>query len=539
MSNVYGFTVTSHPAKVTIELCVGEIERAVDETEAALIASNRGLYKRGGLIVGVSFDKMPTCDGGIIETEIIEERGDYALLEDVDAVGKFLTYNAKEKKLKACPPPLRLIHTLKQRRMKLRLPTLVGLINCPSIKANGDLMEEPGYDPKTGILFDPLGVVFPKAPQSPTKEMAEAELKKLGRLIGTFKFVAPKDRAVALSLILTVIARAGLPSTPLHGFDAPVAGSGKSKLVDIASILATGHEAGVTAQGEDREEAEKRLSALLMRGDPLISIDNCELPLEGVLLNQALTQTKVELRILGKSKIVTARCASQISANGNNLVVKGDLTRRSIIGRLNPHVARPELLQFNYDPIEDAKQNRGELVVAALTILRAYHVAGRPDKPAPPQGFEKWSDTVRGALVWLGVGDPTETTDRIRKTDPILRDLRIMMHAWRTAFAATPTTVNWAIAAANETVTHKIPGAVDKFKTEFTRPDLRDALMGVAGRAGRLNNQALGFWLTKHSDRIVDLSEAQQSTELFAFEAAGERQGVVLWRLIERSQEWT
>jgi hypothetical protein len=60
----------------------------------------------------------------------------------------------------------------------------------------------------------------------------------------------------------------------MHGFDAPVAGAGKSKLVDIASILARGCEAGVIAQGEDREEAEKRLSTLLMRGDPIIAIDN-------------------------------------------------------------------------------------------------------------------------------------------------------------------------------------------------------------------------------------------------------------------------
>jgi putative DNA primase/helicase len=66
---------------------------------------------------------------------------------------------------------------------------------------------------------------------------------------------------VALSLIFTGIARRGLPHAPLHGFDAPVAGSGKSMLVDIACILATGHEAGVIAQGENREEAEKRLSS--------------------------------------------------------------------------------------------------------------------------------------------------------------------------------------------------------------------------------------------------------------------------------------
>ena len=77
-------------------------------------------------------------------------------------------------------------------------------------------------------------------------------------------------------------------------------------------------------------------------------------------------------------------------------------------GRLDPKVERPELQQFDYDPIADAKDNRGELVAAALTILRAYHVAGRPGRLPQLQSFAEWSDMVRSAMVWLGVEDPVE-----------------------------------------------------------------------------------------------------------------------------------
>jgi putative DNA primase/helicase len=171
------------------------------------------------------------------------------------------------------------------------------------------------------------------------------------------------------------------------------------KLVDIVCILAAGHEAGVTAPGETREEAEKRFATLLLRGDPIIALDNSEGPLEGVVLNQALTQQWVNLRILGFSKAVWTRCAALIAATGVNLLIKGDLIRRAVVSRLDPKVERPELRQFDYDPISDAKANRGELVAAALTILRAYHVAGRPNRPPRLQGFEEWSDTVRAALV--------------------------------------------------------------------------------------------------------------------------------------------
>ena len=46
----------------TIELRIGETERVVNEIENALINSDRGLYRRGGLIVATGFDKMQTWD---------------------------------------------------------------------------------------------------------------------------------------------------------------------------------------------------------------------------------------------------------------------------------------------------------------------------------------------------------------------------------------------------------------------------------------------------------------------------------------------
>jgi hypothetical protein len=500
----------------TIKISVGETERVVDEIEAALLASDRGLYRRGGLIVATGFDRMQTWDGKTVEIQIIEERGSYALLEDIEAVAKFVRFDARDQKFKRCSPSISLALTLKQRGTRLRLPNLVALVNCPTIKANGELMNEPGFDPATGILFDPRGVNFPPIPDKPTKVMAEAALARLSGLVETFDFVSRDDKAVALSLILTAIARPGLPSAPMHGFDAPVAGAGKSKLVDIANVLATGHEAGVTAQGEDREEAEKRLSTLLMRGDPIIAIDNCERPLEGDLLNQALTQVRVNLRILGQSRAVTVRCASLVTATGNNLVVKGDLTRRSVIARLDPKVERPELRQYDYDPIADAKANRGELVAAALTILRAYHVAGRPRRPHRLQGFEQWSDTVRGALIWLGVGDPAGTMNRLRKSDPVLASLTAVLHAWHGAFGFEPVTARTAIENA-----------------EKSKPDLHDALMAVAGRGGKIDSRVLGNWLAHATDRVVNLSDDLVAQPV-AMENWGLKQGVAQWRLTIR-----
>jgi hypothetical protein len=66
------------------------------------------------------------------------------------------------------------------------------------------------------------------------------------------------------------------------------------------------------------------------------------------------------------------------------------------------------------------------------------------------------------------------------------------------------------------------------------RPGLQDALLTVAGRAGHINARALGKWLLKHAGRVVDLAGHGELPLPLAFEAAGDRQGVVLWRIAER-----
>jgi hypothetical protein len=63
-------------------------------------------------------------------------------------------------------------------------------------------------------------------------------------------------------------------------------------------------------------------------------------------------------------------------------------------------------------------------------VLRAYHVAGRPNKPPALGGFNRWSDLVRGALMWLGEADPVETMHEVRAKDPKLTLHRIVAHQW-------------------------------------------------------------------------------------------------------------
>src|SRR5262249_32006656 len=143
----------------------------------------------------------------------------------------------------------------------------------PTLRPDGSILSEPGYDPATGlILVDPP--TLPAMVDQPSRADALAALETLDALLDEFAFVDPASRSVALSAMLTAVARGAYPVAPMHVARAPTPGSGKSYLFDIVSAIAAGQPCHVIAAGRKEEETEKRLSACLLCGYSLISIDN-------------------------------------------------------------------------------------------------------------------------------------------------------------------------------------------------------------------------------------------------------------------------
>jgi putative DNA primase/helicase len=501
-----------------ISIAAGDIERIVNEVEAALIAAGRGLYQRGGKIV--TAERVPAIAAGDkkITVTSICERGDLALREDASTAAAFEKFDARADDMVTTDPPMAIIQTLQQRGGRLRFPVLAGVVHTPTMRADGSLLTKPGYDPATGLLFDPLGVTFPPIPDRPTRDDAVKALAELLYLIKEFPFVAEVHRAVAISAILTALIRRSLPTAPFHAFSAPIRGSGKSKLVDIASVIATGEEAPVINAGGDVVELEKRLVPSLLAGSPIIAIDNASRPVGGDLLCQMLTQAMVRPRILGKSETPTCPTGAFVAGTGQNFTVSGDMERRTIVSKIDPKMETPETRVFAFEPVALAKERRPQLVAAVLTILRAYHVAGMPGKPAPLGSFEAWSDIVRGALLWLDCADPVATMAEVRASDPTTAQLRQVMASWREAFHSEGVTVSQVIKKAME---QQRAGSFEGL-LEFVNDDLHEALITVAGRGGSINSRSLGAWLASFNDRVADGQR---------FENRGLRDGVAVWAL--------
>jgi hypothetical protein len=171
-------------------------------------------------------------------------------------------------------------------------------------------------------------------------------------------------------------------------------------------VIATGRNAAPFDQSRNEEEFKKTLGSALIAGHSLIAIDNCVHILESSLLNIAVTEPVFGVRVLGVSQNREIPNNATIFVNDNNLIIGADLTRRVIRCEMDAGMERPEQREFKDDHLLDTvKTNRVTLVVAGLTVLRAWHVA-RPNEQTPlkldPIGFTEWSQRVREALVWLG-----------------------------------------------------------------------------------------------------------------------------------------
>jgi putative DNA primase/helicase len=465
----------------------GELPRIVNEAEGALLDLGREIYQRGGMIARPALTPAKTFHDHDTEAWRILEVSSGYLAETFARAAQWLKYDSRRRKWVGADVPSRVIEAYQGRVGEWKLPVLTAITSTPLMRRDGSLHDTPGYDPLTGLLYKPE-CEFDAVPEHPTRDDAIAALRTFNDLLAGFPFVTPADKAVALAAILTALDRHNMSTAPLYGFSATMAGTGKSKLADLVSILATGRSAAVKAQPGTEDELEKRLNSELLQGAAIIAIDNCEHPLQSAFLCQMLTQETVSIRVLGQSKNVDASTAATVMATGNNLQIAGDLTRRALVCSLDARCEHPEHRHFDWDAKDVAKAQRGRLVSAALTILRAWHIAAARIDRSPLGGFEEWSQRIRAPLLWLGCDDPCDTTLKVKAQDAQVMQLVAVMACWKEHIGPN--------APLN------IQGIINK---ALVAPDLHNALMAVAEAPGRqvISPDRLGRWLRKVDGRTV------------------------------------
>jgi hypothetical protein len=411
------------PGKITIEITTREHE--VNDDAVAALARDPRVYQRGGLLVHVIRTDREEQSGGIRRlagSSLIVPMPLALLRERLAANAEFVKYDGRSKTYVPAHPPDWCVKAVHARGQWPSIRHLVGVTDVPVLRPDGTTLNTQGYDKATGLLFLPGGPV-PKISAQPGILEVFCARRRLLDLVSDFPFASEEHRAAWVAFLLTPLARHAFDGpAPLTLIDGNVRGVGKGKLCSLGSITATGLDMPTSAAHSDDAEMRKSITAAAIAGDNLIVLDNVTGVLGGPALNAALTSTRWKERILGTNTKVDLPMLATWAATGNNVMLQADTARRVLHVRLNSQEEYPEdRSDFKHpDLLAYTREHRTELLAAALTILRGYCAAGRPDMRLKPWGsFEAWSDLVRSAVVWAGLPDPGATREEVRRnSDP-------------------------------------------------------------------------------------------------------------------------
>jgi putative DNA primase/helicase len=420
--------------RTSVDLGADE-HRVIAEVLAELVETRDDLFQRAGRLVHIVADAEKARHVDRPEGAMRLVPVSRAVLRTMIAASVALFTITDDGRKSAHPPPW-LVDGILDAGSWAGVRVVTGIAEAPVLRPDGTVLEAPGYDEETGLFLAPT-IAVPAIAQRPTREDAARAIAALVAPVRGFPFKSDAHRSVYLSAILSLVARPAIDgAVPLHFIEANVRGAGKSLLCDVVSIVATGHPATRVPPADTEEEWRKRILSILLGGEPLVLIDNVRGTFGSTALDAVLTGTSFGDRLLGKNENATIREVRTLwLATGNNASIGGDLARRMMLCRLESPHENPE----DRDDVEgeaslkrEVRARRGELLAAALTVLRAWWCAGRPRVASGSVGsFEAWSSVVRNAIVFAGEADPRGTIPEVRERADRDADLtRELYVAW-------------------------------------------------------------------------------------------------------------
>jgi putative DNA primase/helicase len=339
------------------------------------------------------------------------------------------------------------------------IPRLNGLMTGPFMRPDGTITLEPGYDPASGYLLLDYGGQPVHVPEQPTAADVARAVDRLRDLVSDFPFAGPEHFSAWLAALLTAAARPAIHGpVPMLWLDANRRGTGKSKLGRLVGIITGGGNPTELSWTADEKEMESRIASLLNGGDNFAVFDNASGTIRNPVLERFLTSFTFDFRRFHRQELVKLPNRTVLAITGNNLTLRGDLSRRVIRCRLVTAMECPEARDgFRHADIEAyAIANQPELLTAALTILRAHAVAGFMacpvrvtredgtvvDAPARPVGsFNDWDRVIRHAILRAGLADPMVTQDQAREEDEDDVKLASFLNSWHFYTPYVPRTI--------------------------------------------------------------------------------------------------
>jgi len=353
-----------------------------------------------------------------------------------------------------CDPPKKVIDQIMGMGEARKLQQLEGVSDMPLILPSGELVTEPGYDPVSKLyLFDSPALREVEVPTEPTLQQCRAALHALWWPFRLFPFVDDVSRGVMLAALLTAVDRQAMSTAPAFAMDAPVRGSGKTLLAQCLSYLAGDNGATMPPVFGNEEELRKRMTASVIQGSKVTIADNVKGIVRSVVLSQALTSGMYRDRILGVSEFVDVPYKVMEVLTSNNVSIAGDLARRIVVSRIDPEMETAYTRSFPFDPAAYVRENRMEMVAAALTLIRGAMLWKGRKSVGDLASFGDWNEIARKTVMFVdqvvsddsfgGFADPVLSINEVFESDDeqdthadLLRGLAAMFTGGRLFTAA-------------------------------------------------------------------------------------------------------
>jgi len=290
----------------------------------------------------------------------------------------------------------------------------------------------PGWNASSGVWLasDVRPVVTP----------LDESLAVLTDALADFPFQAPADLANYIGLLLTPILRPAIDEpVPMHVIVSPIERSGKTKLAEIVfGTIVAGRRVPAMQLGEREEEREKRILAVLVRGQTILHLDNLREFVDSPALASLLTSSEFQGRLLGSSTAPSLPNTLTVVGTGNNVHATGEISKRIVPVRLMPATESPETrTDFRHsDLLAFVRENRERILGALLGLIEHWRASGRPLHRAAFGGFERWTAVVGGILHAAGMAEwLTNMAEWRGAADDSGQEFRALILAWHARYA--------------------------------------------------------------------------------------------------------
>ena len=180
------------PALSVIRIKQGALDKLATAGEWALIAAGVPFYAHAGELQKPIVDEVEATRGRKAAIARLSTVTPDMLRDHLSRSAQWERYNERKKCFVPADPPRDVAAIILSREGEWRFPPAVGVITTPTLRPDGTILSQPGYDPATRlILMNPPAM--PAIPEAPSRDHAATALQMLDDLVSRISVRGPSQ----------------------------------------------------------------------------------------------------------------------------------------------------------------------------------------------------------------------------------------------------------------------------------------------------------------------------------------------------------